>query len=130
MPEPTSTTTAAVVTIAAAGVSIPMLTAFGIPLGLRADILVAGLFGSLVSIILLNSVPSLGDTWQLMLRTALRRMSVALASSVTAGYVTPMLMPTGLSDPMLLGAAFVVGGGAQKIFASAIDRFSTKAGSM
>ena len=130
MPEPTSTTTAAVITIAAAGVSIPMLTAFGIPLGLRADILVAGLFGSLVSIILLNSVPSLGDTWQLMLRTALRRMSVALASSVTAGYVTPMLMPTGLSDPMLLGAAFVVGGGAQKIFASAIDRFSTKAGSM
>lgn len=41
MPEPTSTTLAAA-TYAAAGMTVPVITAFGIPLGLRADVLVAG----------------------------------------------------------------------------------------
>ena len=130
MPEPTTTTTAAAVTLAAAGVSIPMLTAFGIPLGLRADILVAGLFGGLVSIVLFNTVPSFGDTWPLVVKTALRRMTVALASSVTSGYVAPMFLAINMSDPYLLGLAFVVGGGAQKIFAALVERFSVKAGSL
>lgn len=40
MPEPTSTTFVAVATLAAAGVSIPMLTVFGVPLGLRSGCLV------------------------------------------------------------------------------------------
>lgn len=37
MPEPTSTTAAAI-TYAAAGLSVPMLTAFGVPLGLRGQL--------------------------------------------------------------------------------------------
>ena len=93
-----------------------MITAFGVPLGLRADILIAGFFGSLVAIILLNSVPSEGDTWQHLLRTTFKRMFVAVASSVTAGYLTPLaLLVANLPDPMFLCAAFGVGGFAQRV---------------
>ena len=124
MPEPTSTT-AAVVTLAAAGASMPMLTMFGVPLGLRTDLLIAGFFGSLVAIILLNSVPSQGDTWQTLIQTTLRRMCVAAASSATAGYLTPLaLLVAHLPDPLLLSAAFAVGGGAQRVLVSAIARLS------
>jgi hypothetical protein len=123
MPEPTSTTLA-VATYAAAGLSVPMLTAFGVPLGLRADVLIAGFFGSLVAIILLNSVPGDGDTWQELMRTTLRRMFVAVASSVTAGYLTPLaLLMASLPDALLLSAAFGVGGGAQRVLVILIARF-------
>ena len=126
MPEPTSTTAAAVATMAAAGVSIPMLTAFGVPLGLRTDVLIAGFFGSLVAIILLNSVPSVGDTWQHLVRTTFKRMFVAVASSVTAGYLTPLaLLLANLPDALLLSAAFGVGGGAQRVLLILIARFGT-----
>jgi len=39
MAEPTTTA----ITFVAASLSVPMITAFGVPLGLRADLLVAGL---------------------------------------------------------------------------------------
>jgi hypothetical protein len=124
MPEPTSTTVA-VATLAAASVSMPMLTLFGVPLGLRADLLIAGFFGSLVAIILLNSVPGSADTWTELVRTTLRRMFVAVASSLTAGYLTPLvLLMASLPDPLLLSAAFAVGGGAQKVLVFAISRAS------
>lgn len=123
MPEPTTTTAAAVATYAAAGLTVPMITAFGVPLGLRADILIAGFFGSLVAIILLNSVPSEGDTWQHLLRTTFKRMFVAVASSVTAGYLTPLaLLVAHLPDPMFLCAAFGVGGFAQRVLLMLILR--------
>ena len=106
-----------------------MLTAFGIPLGLRPDVLVAGFGGALVAIILLNTVPTMGDTWRELGRTTLRRMFVALASSFTAGYLTPMaLLVASFSDPMTLFVAFVVGAGAQKVLAAFIERISTAAG--
>jgi hypothetical protein len=125
MPEPTSTAVAAA-TYAAAGLSVPMLTAFGVPLGLRADVLIAGFFGSLVAIILLNSVPSEGDTWQQLVRTTFKRMFVAIASSVTAGYLTPLaLLLANLPDALLLSAAFGVGGGAQRVLLILIARFGT-----
>lgn len=125
MPEPTSTTTAAVATLAAAGVSMPIITVLGVPLGLRADLLIAGFFGSLVAIILLNSVPGVGDTWQQLLRTTMRRMMVAVASSVTAGYLTPLaLLVASLPDALVLSAAFAVGGGAQQVLMFAIRRLS------
>jgi hypothetical protein len=128
MPEPTSTT-AAVATYAAAGLSVPMLTAFGVPLGLRADVLIAGFFGSLVAIILLNSVPSDGDTWQHLLRTTAKRMFVAVASSLTAGYLTPLaLLLANLPDALLLSAAFGVGGGAQRVLLILIAKFGTPGG--
>lgn len=129
MPEPTSTTTAAVATMAAAGVSMPIITVLGVPLGLRADLLIAGFCGSLVAIILLNSVPGVGDTWQQLLRTTMRRMMVAVASSVTAGYLTPLaLLVASLPDALVLSAAFAVGGGAQQVLMFAIRRLSGGAG--
>jgi hypothetical protein len=126
MPEPTS---AAVATLAAAGVSIPMITAFGVPLGLRADLLIAGFAGSIVAITLLNSVPGNSDTWRELVRTTLRRMLVAVASSLTAGYLTPMAMLlASLPDPLVLGGAFAVGGGAQQVLMFAIRRVNGSQG--
>ena len=125
MPEPTSSTAAAVATLTAAGISMPMLTLFGVPLGLRVDLMIAGFCGSLVAIILLNSVPGGADTWLELLRTTVRRMSVALASSITAGYLTPLsLLIANLPDALLLSAAFAVGGGAQRVLIGAIARLS------
>lgn len=123
MPEPTSTAAA---TLAAAAATIPMISAFGVPLGLRVDLLIAGFAGSLVAIILLNSVPSTGDTWRELVRATVRRMMVAFASSLTAGYLTPLAMlVAALPESLLLGAAFAVGGGAQQVLMFAIRRLST-----
>lgn len=126
MPEPTSTATA---TIAAGALAVPALTLLGMPLGLRADVLVAGFSGALAAIALLNSVPAAGDSWQAMTRTAIRRMSVSLASSLTAGYITPLALTlAAMPDQLLLGGAFVVGGGAQQVLASVIRRVQRTAG--
>ena len=125
MPEPVSSTAAGVATVAVAAASTSALTAFGVPLGLRADLLIAGFAGSLVAIILLNSVPGSGDTWRELLRTTLRRMAVAFASSLTAGYLTPLAMlVAALPESLLLGGAFAVGGGAQQVLMFAIKRLS------
>ncbi|WP_313074429.1 hypothetical protein [Melaminivora sp.] len=124
MPEPT-TTAAGVVTVATAAVSTSVLTAFGVPLGLRVDLLVAGFAGSLVAIILLNTVPGTGDTWPVLLRTTLRRMAVAFASSLTAGYLTPLAMLLAqVPESLLLGGAFAVGGGAQQVLMFVIRRLA------
>ncbi|MCZ8074029.1 MAG: hypothetical protein O9341_07830 [Paucibacter sp.] len=127
MPEPTST---AVVTTVAAGVAVPALSVLGVPLGLRPDLLIAGFNGALVAIILLNSVPSTGDTWRELVRTTMRRMAVAVASSLTAGYLatlTQSLAP--VPESLLLGAAFVTGAAAQRVLRGAIRRLDPKAGS-
>ncbi len=121
MTEPATTTTA--VTLTAGSIAVPALTVAGIPLGLRPDILLAGFAGSLVAIILLNSVPASGDTWSALLRTTLRRMMVAMASSLTAGYLAPMVMLVAqLPDAMQLGSAFVAGGGAQRVLLAVMAR--------
>ena len=122
MVEPTTTTTAAV-TLAAGSIAVPALTVAGIPLGLRPEILIAGFSGALVAIILLNSVPSSGDTWSELLRTTLRRMAFAVASSLTAGYLAPLVMLIGqLPDAAQLGSAFAVGGGAQRVLLAVLRR--------
>lgn len=126
MPEPIISPAAA--TIAAATAAVPAITAFGVPLGLRVDILMAGFAGALVAIILLNSVPASGDTWQHLIRSTFRRMFVALASSITAGYLTPMvLLMASLPDALLLGVAFAVGAGAQKVLLGTIRRLNPAA---
>lgn len=122
MPEPISTATT---TLVAAAATVPVLTAFGVPLGLRADILVAGFSGSLAAIALLNLVPGDSDTWPSMARTALRRMAVAAASSLTAGYLTPLsLLLANVPGEVLLSGAFAVGAGAQQVLMFAIRRLS------
>lgn len=124
MPEPTSsaaaaatiaTATAALPVLQAAAVAAPTLELFGVPLGLRADVLMAGFFGSLVAMALLNTVPTTGDTLRELLRTSVRRLVIALASSATAGYTTPLLMLIDkIPDALLLSVSFVVGVFAQR----------------
>lgn len=123
MPEPTSTTAAA--TLIAASTTVPMLEAFGVSLGLRPDVLIAGFAGALVAIVLLDSVPSHGDTWQHLVRSTVRRIFVALASSIAAGYLTPLvLLLSNLPDALLLGLAFTIGSGAQKYLRKAMEKFN------
>jgi hypothetical protein len=121
MTDPAST--AAAVTLVAASATVPVLTAFGVPLGLRPDYLVAGFSGAVVGLTLLNSVPSIGDTWRNLLDTTLRRMLFSVASSLTAGYLTPlMLLLANVPDALVLGAAFSVGAGAQQALIFARQR--------
>lgn len=125
MPEPVSSTAAGVLTVATATATSTMITAFGISLGLRVDVLIAGFAGALVAIILLNAVPGSSDTWRELLRTTMRRMFVAFASSLTAGYLAPLaLLAAQLPDSLLLGGAFAVGGGAQQVLVFVIKRIS------
>jgi hypothetical protein len=127
MPEPVLSPSAAV--LAASPPAVAMLTAFGVQLGLRTDVLVAGFAGALVAIVLLGSVPSEGDTWRHLVRTTGRRVGVALASSLTAGYLTPLfLLIMNMPDPMFLATAFTLGAGAQKILRGLIDRWEKGAG--
>ena len=117
MAEPTST---AVATLVAVGASVPVLTAFGVPLGLRADVLLAGLLGALSAIALLNTVPSTGDTWRELVRTTGKRFLVAAASCFTAGYLVPALVSDTATLSSLLGISFVTGAGAQQILVAMV----------
>lgn len=127
MPEPT-TTAAGLLTVATGTATSAVITAFGVSLGLRVDVLIAGFAGALVAIILLNAVPGSSDTWRELLRTTVRRMFVAFASSLTAGYLAPLaLLAAQLPDSLLLGGAFAVGGGAQQVLVFAIRRISGQA---
>ncbi len=120
MAEPTSTATA---TVALAAVAVPPLVVMGISTGLRPDMLLAGFAGSLVSIVLLNTVPASGDTWQHMLRTTARRAFTALASAALAGYLGPtMLELAGIPERMALALSFVAGAGAQNVLQLAMAR--------
>ena len=114
MPEPISAATG---TLVAAAAAVPVVTVLGIPLGLRPDVLIAGFGGALAAIALLNAVPGTGDTWRELLRTTLRRIGFAVASSLTAGYLAPV---TQVPESILLGAAFVIGAGAQQALRWAI----------
>jgi len=128
MPEPTSSAAGAL-TLATATATSSVITAFGVSLGLRVDVLIAGFAGALVAIILLNAVPGSSDTWRELVRTTVRRMFVAFASSLTAGYLAPVaLLAANLPDSLLLGGAFAVGGGAQQVLVFAIRRVSGQQG--
>lgn len=123
MPEPTTTAAA---TLIAAPPAVAMLTAFGINLGLHPAVLLAGFAGALAAIVLLGSVPSEGDTWPHLVRTTIRRMFVALASSLTAGYLTSLsMLLVQMPEPLMLAVAFTIGAGAQRILRGAIDRVAS-----
>lgn len=125
MPEPTIPTAAAI-TLATQAAAVPVLAVAGVSLGLRADVLVAGFAGAVGAMALLNSVPSTGDTWQQLVRDSLRRMMIALASSATAGYLTPLaLLMANVPDSLLLGGAFAVGAGAQQLLLAVLRRLGS-----
>lgn len=121
MPEPI---TPAAATLLAAGAAVPVLTVFGVTLGLRADVLLAGFSGAVAAMTLLNTVPSTGDTARELLRTSFKRIGVAIGSAVTAGYTAPLVsLINGVPLPMILSVAFVVGAGAMQLLPWLIERF-------
>lgn len=125
MPEPTSTT-AGFATLASQAVAVPVLTAFGISLGLRVDVLLAGFCGSVAAMGLLNTVPSTGDSWRNLVRDTGKRFTVAVCSSLFAGYATPLLaLINGIPPALLLSVAFVAGGGAQYLMGRLIAQTRT-----
>ena len=141
MPDPTGggAAVSAAATIIATGVSLPILAAapsvapqviiFGIALGLRADVLVAGFCGAVVAMAFFNTVPSTGDTALELFRTTWRRMGYALASAMTAGYLTPLFMlldgeKLRIPESLMLSVAFVAGAGAQRYLAKFIKKES------
>jgi NaMN:DMB phosphoribosyltransferase len=122
MAEPTSSTVA-VATLATQAAAVPFLAVFGISLGLRADVLLAGFCGSVAAMALLNTVPSTGDTWRALLRDSFQRVMVAVGSALFAGYAAPLLaLVQGLPPALLLSVAFVAGAGAQRLLAVLITR--------
>ena len=116
----------AAVKLGLAGAALPVLELFGVPLGLRVDQLLAGFFGSLSAMVLLNSVPSTGDTIAELVRTSMRRIMVSVTSAVTAGYLVPLtvavldLKTQGLD----LAIAYAIGAAAQKILRATAERLS------
>lgn len=128
MPEPTSTAAGAA-TIVAQAAALPVLTAFGVSLGLRADVLLAGFGGAVAAIALLNTVPGTGDTWRELVRTSFRRLGVAIGSAVVSGYIAPLLaLINGVPDLLLLPVAFVAGAGAPQMLPWLIQRFQVNKG--
>lgn len=109
MTEPLTTATV-VVTAASQAVAGTVVTIFGLSLGLRPDILVAGFFGATAGITLLNSVPATGDTLYELLRTSLRRIGVSIGSTMVAGYLAPVVSYiTAVPQWLVLGVAFLIG---------------------
>lgn len=122
MPEPTATAT-----LAAGAAVVPVLSVFGVSLGLRPDELLAGFGGALAAIALLDTVPSTGDTWRELIRTSLRRVSFATASAVTAAYLVPLAsLFTTIPTSAELGMCFVCGVGAQRFLRKAVDKIEQK----
>lgn len=142
MPDPISPTAASTVAVITTGAAMPALHAasavapqifvFGMAIGLRADVLLAGFCGSLATMAFFNTVPSTGDTLRELLSTNTRRMFIALGSSVTSGYLTPLMMlmegqSFKVHDSLMLSFAFVAGAGAQQFLARFIGRGNKQA---
>ncbi len=123
MPEPTSAAASLTTLVASTVVVAPVLSVFGVPLGLQADVLLAGFLGAVAAIALLDIVPSSGDTTRELLRTSLRRIGVAVGSAVTAGYLTPLVsLFANVPSSAALAVAFVVGAGAQRLLKKVLRR--------
>lgn len=125
MPEPT-TAASAVVAAAMPALAVPIITLLGFSTGLRPDVLLAGFFGGLIGIVLLDSSPGAIDDWRTMLATSTRRLFVMIAASLTAGYLTPLAQALlSLSDNVTLSVAAVVGASAQHTLRAFVDRLQT-----
>lgn len=122
MTEPVSTSAAS---LALAATAIPVLTIAGVSLGLRADVLLAGFAGSVAAMALLNTVPSSGDGARTFIRTSVKRLSVAVGSSVTAAYIAPLVaLIHNVPDSLILSISFIAGAGAMRMLPWLIERFA------
>ena len=103
MPEPTTTTVAAAATVAGAAVSTSALSAFGVQLGLHADVLIAGFFGSLVAMILHFLADDHADS-EVRGKVAMihERMSVMSLSALRAEVDELMAIPGQCTEPLRL----------------------------
>jgi hypothetical protein len=114
----------AVSTLAGSLVAVPVLTVFGMGLGLRGDVLMAGFSGAVAAMAILNTVPSSGDTTRELVRTTAKRVGVAVGSAVTAGYTAPLvILINNVPEVLVLSIAFVIGAGAMQILPWLIERF-------
>ena len=78
---------------------------------------------------MLNTVPGTADTWRELLRTSVRRLAVAWASSITAGYLTPLaLLIANVPASLMLSMAFLVGAGAQRVLLALMRKYWPQAG--
>ena len=105
---------------ASVAASVPVLTVAGYSLGLQPGLLIAGSLGAFVGIVLLNTVPGEGKPWWY---AVLRRLLVMVASAITAGYLTPIILAwVTINESSQVGLAFVVGGSAQWMMQAVIKR--------
>lgn len=139
MPEPTSSAATATVVatslvlplVATAPTLAPQIIIFGVSVGLRADVLLAGFFGALAALAFFDTVPSSGDTLKELVLTTWRRMWHMLASAVVAGYLTPLMMLLDgdrlkIPEVLMLSVAFVVGAGARHQLAKFVKKQEAK----
>lgn len=128
MQSPVSTQFATTMTTVVSAIAPSELVLWGIETGLRSEVLLAGFCGSIVAMVMLNSVPHEGTGWQGVMYSAGRRFAVAVASCLTAGYLTAGAGTFfSAAGPTLL-SAFVIGAGAQTILQRAIAAFGTQKG--
>lgn len=143
MSEATTTTAAASIALGQAGAGAPaagggagagivqVVTFFFVAMGLRPDLLFAGMWGALASIWLLNNIPMEEKTWVGRLSQGLQRFVVTIISAVMAAYTAPMV--SGVAN-VIFGAdgvtkaelftAFIVAAGARVFLQAFIKRYA------
>jgi len=127
MTEPT-TTASAVIATAVPAMAVPLVTLLGINTGLRPDLLLAGFFGGLVAIVILDNAPGATDNWRTLLATSTKRLMVMVSASLTAAYLAPISepiiawLPGGLAHQGVLAVAFLIGAGAQRTLSTFVER--------
>lgn len=142
MPEPTSTASITAAAAMAGAIPAGIIVIFGVSLGLRVDVLVAGFCGALCAMALLpNPDASAAEAVTSLLEfvlTGLHRLMRSLASSLVAGYTALPLthvigapFPSALefiSGPGTLATACIIGAGSQTLLPLAIDRLARLVG--
>lgn len=107
-------------------------TVFFVAMGLQPELLFAGMWGALASIIFFGHVPLEEKTWQGRVAQTVQRLMVVIVSAIMAGYTAPFVgeiiaMVLRASEPhkALLFTAFVIGAGGQVFLRKFIARYSS-----
>ena len=137
MPEPTSTASITAAAAVAGAIPAGIIVIFGVSLGLRVDVLVAGFSGALCALALLpngEAAAAPADNLFDFVRAGLQRLMRSLASSLVAGYTampaTHLIgapFPSALdfvAGPGTLAMACIIGAGSQTLLPLTIDRLA------